>query len=196
MRRLDDFLRNAGISGRAWSEFLRSMRWIVLAGVLMVAGALWYLSLYGSLTPNMVVATTLGVFFSILLGCGLFALAFLSDKSGHDREVNDSTRGSGLSFNPTHLPEGLILYRRTADFTETTVPAALLADHNTKEGSWGRIVVEQGMLAYRITDPRRPPSETLLTPQTAPGVIEPTILHHIAPEGPVRFHVEFWRAEA
>jgi hypothetical protein len=39
-----------------------------------------------------VIATVLGVFVSVLLGCGLFALAFFSDKSGHDDEVNDSTR--------------------------------------------------------------------------------------------------------
>jgi hypothetical protein len=32
----------------------------------------------------MVVATIAGVFFSVLLGCGLFAAAFYSDKSGHD----------------------------------------------------------------------------------------------------------------
>jgi len=64
----------------------------------------------------------------------------------------------------------------------------------TKESSWGLIVVEQGTLTYRITDPRRPAAEMMLTPQSAPGVIEPTILHHVEPQGPVRFHVEFWRA--
>jgi len=32
------------------------------------------------------------VFFSVLLGCGLFALSFFSDKSGHDQSVNDATR--------------------------------------------------------------------------------------------------------
>lgn len=39
-----------------------------------------------------VVATVLGLFFSILLGCGLFAAAFFSDRRGHDREVTGSTR--------------------------------------------------------------------------------------------------------
>jgi len=37
-------------------------------------------------------ATTLGVFFSVLLGCGLFAAAFFSDKSGHDRNVTDASK--------------------------------------------------------------------------------------------------------
>jgi hypothetical protein len=40
----------------------------------------------------MVVATVAGVFVSVLLGCGLFAAAFYSDKSGHDRNVTDATK--------------------------------------------------------------------------------------------------------
>jgi hypothetical protein len=66
--------------------------WIAVAGVLMVAGALWYLSLYGPLYPSMVFATVGGVFVSTLLGCGLFAAAFFSDKSGHDRDVSEATQ--------------------------------------------------------------------------------------------------------
>ena len=77
---------------RALAEFRRMMLWISLAGVLMVAGALWYLSLYEPLRLHMVVATVLGVFFSVLLGAGLFAAAFFSDKSGHDQNVTDATR--------------------------------------------------------------------------------------------------------
>ncbi len=60
------------------------MRLIVVAGVIMVIGALFYASLFGELTVHLVVATVLGVFLSVVLGAGLFALAFFSDKSGHD----------------------------------------------------------------------------------------------------------------
>jgi hypothetical protein len=60
--------------------------------VLTVIAALIYLSLTGDLTVTMIVATTIGVFFSVLLGCGLFAAAFFSDKSGIDEEVADLTR--------------------------------------------------------------------------------------------------------
>lgn len=76
----------------ASAEFRRMIGWIAAVGVLMVIGALWYLSLDGPLTTHMVVATTAGVFFSVLLGCGLFAAAFYSDKSGHDQDVTDATR--------------------------------------------------------------------------------------------------------
>src|SRR3546814_17891413 len=113
------------------------MRWIAIAGVLMVAGALWYMSLFGPLTLHTVIATTLGVFISMLLGCGLFAAAFFSSKSGYDQNVTDATRGDHLDTNPTSIPEGLESYRRTGDFTDTTVQAALLNAHTNKEGKLG-----------------------------------------------------------
>lgn len=181
---------------QAQVEFRRAMKIIALAAVLMAAGALWYLSLSGPLTVTMVVATTLGVLISVMLGCGLFAAAFFSDKSGYDQNVSDATRVKTPPPNPTALPEGLESYRRTDDFTDRTVPAALLADHNTKAGTWGLIRVTAGMLRYRVTDPRRAPFETILTPDTMPGIVEPTILHHVEPVPGVRFHVEFWRARA
>jgi uncharacterized oligopeptide transporter (OPT) family protein len=77
---------------QAAAEFRRMLKWIVLIAVLTVAVALIYLDLTGDLTVSMVVATTLGVFFSVLLGCGLFAAAFFSSKSGIDEEVADLTR--------------------------------------------------------------------------------------------------------
>lgn len=92
------------------------------------------------------------------------------------------------------LPEALRPYKRTASFTEATVPAALLNDHSTKDGAWGLIHVEEGRLRYVVTDPRRPPLVRELTPESGPGLVEPTILHRVEPMGSVRFHVEFLRA--
>jgi hypothetical protein len=74
-------------------EFRRMMGWIALVAVLMVVAALWYISLFEPLRLHMVVATIAGVFFSVLLGSGLFALAFYSDKSGYDQDVTDATKG-------------------------------------------------------------------------------------------------------
>jgi lipopolysaccharide export LptBFGC system permease protein LptF len=76
---------------RALAEFKRMIAWIALAGVIMVAAALFYISRYEPLRLHMVIATVLGVFFSVLLGAGLFAAAFFSDKSGHDASVRDAT---------------------------------------------------------------------------------------------------------
>ena len=91
------------------------------------------------------------------------------------------------------IPPDAVAYARSPTFTEATVPAALLKAHNTKPGVWGRICVERGELVYRVTDPRREPSEEVLSPDGPPGIVEPSILHEVEPRGPVSFYVEFCR---
>lgn len=76
----------------AVAEFKRIMKWIAAIAAFMVVAALTYLQLFSTLDGATVIATTTGVFFSVLLGCGLFAAAFFSDKSGFDQEVADATR--------------------------------------------------------------------------------------------------------
>jgi len=80
---------------QAVAEFRRIIGWIIAAAIVMVIAALTYLSLTGDLTVSMVLATIGGVFVSVLLGCGLFAAAFFSDKSGIDQQVTDATKNSG-----------------------------------------------------------------------------------------------------
>ena len=75
---------------KAAREFRRMAVWIGVAAVIVTIGALWYLSATGGLTLHMAIATIAGVLFSTLLGCGLFAAAFFSDKSGHDQNVTDA----------------------------------------------------------------------------------------------------------
>jgi hypothetical protein len=76
---------------KARAEFIRMVKWIVAIGVVMVVAAISYLAITGDLHLHMVVATIGGVFFSVVLGCGLFAASFFSDKSGHDQSVSDAT---------------------------------------------------------------------------------------------------------
>lgn len=76
----------------AIAEFRGIMKWILGIAVTMVIGALIYLKATGDLGLHMVIATIGGVFFSVLLGCGLFAAAFFSDKSGHDQSISDATK--------------------------------------------------------------------------------------------------------
>ena len=76
----------------ALADFKRILKWIVTVGVLTVAAALTYLKLSGTIDSTMVIATGLGVFLSVLLGCGLFAAAFFSENSGIDQQVTDVTR--------------------------------------------------------------------------------------------------------
>ncbi len=88
------------------------------------------------------------------------------------------------------LPSDVVAYNRTPEFTEGTVPAALRASHSTKQGVWGRIVVLEGELVYRIYGP--PAEEHLLRPG-AEGVVAPQDPHEVEPRGTVRFYVEFLR---
>ncbi len=95
-----------------------------------------------------------------------------------------------MSENP---PEGLSVYKRTPSFDEASIPRGLLADHATKEGVWGLIRVEKGQLLYVVSDPRRDYAERILAPGGEPGVVEPTMVHRVAPLGAVRFYLEFMR---
>jgi len=80
---------------RARADFRRMMIWAIVAAVAMVAAAMIYLAATGDLTADMIIATILGVFFSVLLGAGLMAASYFSAKSGHDRDVSDAARTEG-----------------------------------------------------------------------------------------------------
>lgn len=87
------------------------------------------------------------------------------------------------------LPDHVRPYNRTATFDETTIPAGLLKDHQTKAGVWGVITVLSGALRYRI---EASGEDITLTPEN-PGIVAPESLHNVAPLGPVSFYVEFYR---
>lgn len=89
------------------------------------------------------------------------------------------------------FPEGLTHVRSTREFDEHTVPAGLLKRHTTRAGTWGRIVLFEGQVTYRILEPTV--EETRLDPSKV-GVVEPAVPHELELTGPVRFRVEFWRA--
>jgi tellurite resistance-related uncharacterized protein len=90
------------------------------------------------------------------------------------------------------LPANAVPYKRTAEFTHSSVPSGLLRGHSTKPGAWGKIVVLEGTLTYRILEPTI--EEVLLSPEHC-GVIEPTIKHEVVPQSGVRFYVEFYHGE-
>ena len=74
----------------AWARFRAIMRWMVLLGLLCVAGALLYLRSGGQpLTAQMAIAASAGVFMTVMVGTGLMSLVFLSNGSGHDDEADD-----------------------------------------------------------------------------------------------------------
>lgn len=88
------------------------------------------------------------------------------------------------------IPDTVESYKKTPEFSELTVPAGLLKAHQTKEGTWGKINITVGKLLYRILEPDL--EEIVLSPEKF-GVVEPTVLHEVSPQGLVSFHVEFFR---
>jgi fumarate reductase subunit D len=80
---------------KAAADFWRVMKLIIVLAIIFTIGALADLGATGELYLNMIVAVIGGVFISVLLGCGLFAAAFFSDKSGHDQNVTDATKQRG-----------------------------------------------------------------------------------------------------
>jgi len=87
------------------------------------------------------------------------------------------------------LPLHVVAYKRTPEFDESSVPKGLLNDHQTKAEVWGKIVVLEGCLLYRINEPWE---EISLNKDTY-GIVEPEVLHQVKPLGRVRFYVEFYR---
>jgi tellurite resistance-related uncharacterized protein len=88
------------------------------------------------------------------------------------------------------LPPDVAPYKKTPTFSETTTPGALMKSHTTKAGTWGKIVVLEGALRYRILKPQLEQVE--LSPDRH-GVVEPTIAHEVEPLGNVSFFVEFYK---
>jgi tellurite resistance-related uncharacterized protein len=89
-----------------------------------------------------------------------------------------------------NIPDSVAPYKKTPEFTEATVPAGLLKDHQTKAGVWGKIVLLEGELEYTIIEPEL---EIIKLDKSKCGVVEPTILHHVTPLGKVRIYVEVYR---
>ena len=71
---------------------------LVLALVIMLAAALWYaaaawLSVSGPPMPAVgYIAMTLGIVFSLVVGCGLMALLFYSSRHGYDEPYQPEDR--------------------------------------------------------------------------------------------------------
>lgn len=79
-------------------------------------------------------------------------------------------------------------YRSTPVFDETTLPAALRREHQTKAGVWGVIRVLEGRLKLTLADSK---AEMILTPDR-PGLVLPQQIHGVEPLGKMRMRVDFY----
>ena len=87
------------------------------------------------------------------------------------------------------FPGNFIPYKKTPVFTEESLPSGLKNDHSTKTGVWGKIILTEGTLQYRVNSLK---TDTVLSPNET-GIILPEILHSVALLGPVKFYVEFYK---
>ena len=87
------------------------------------------------------------------------------------------------------MPDTFKAYRKTAEFTENSIPKSLLNEHSTKAGVWAKIHVLEGKLIYHVDELRA----KFEISRGAPGIVLPEIKHHVEPVGPVSFFVEFYK---
>lgn len=90
------------------------------------------------------------------------------------------------------LPAGLRSVRTTPEFDESSTPDGLRAAHRVAAGVWGRLVVRSGELGFVFDDL---PDDERRVAAGEHQVIPPERPHHVVIDGPVRFVVEFHRAE-
>ena len=87
------------------------------------------------------------------------------------------------------LPTDVEYVRTTARFTESSVPAGLLAAHRVAANTWGVLTVHTGELGFVFEDD---PTERRLGPGET-QVIPPLLAHHLVIDGAVSFDVAFHR---
>lgn len=87
------------------------------------------------------------------------------------------------------MPERVRFVRASAPWDERSLPAGLLRAHRLASGTWGRLVVEEGRVAFRAAT--TPPTECVLRAGSTQA-IPPGLTHEIEPIGHVRLFVEFF----
>jgi len=92
------------------------------------------------------------------------------------------------------MPAGYAPYKRTAMFTQTSVPKGLLHEHQTKAGVWALLHVTSGGLEFLEQEGNGEVGQRVGAGQRA--MIRPGVAHRVALQEDVEFCVEFWRASA
>ena len=83
-----------GDTSLAWARYRAFMGWMVLlALVVALLAVAWLASGDEPLRLHMVIATILGVGFTMLVGTGLMGLVFLSNRTGHDDDAAQGAQG-------------------------------------------------------------------------------------------------------
>lgn len=88
------------------------------------------------------------------------------------------------------LPDGVVPYKTTPQFTVQTVPKGLLKDHSLKAGTWGLIQVHAGRLRYFLAGELEPSAEVGAGES---WVVPPETLHFVELTPDAAFSIVFHR---
>ncbi|GHB42304.1 hypothetical protein GCM10007094_34410 [Pseudovibrio japonicus] len=88
------------------------------------------------------------------------------------------------------LPDGVVKYSTTKEFSEGSFPKALERDHSTKPGVWGVLCVTSGSVVFH--DVKLNETREIQTGEKQ--VILPETLHSARASKDARFFVEFYSA--
>ena len=124
------------------------------------------------------------------------AISSLIVASSNDNSSEANERqANGMAILPSNVVKYSTVPTKDKFFTIDTIPAGLLKEHSTKEGTWGVIRVHRGKLEYTILEPEQ--SVHVLDAESSDnniGIIEPTMLHQTKGlTDDLKFVVEFWR---
>ena len=86
------------------------------------------------------------------------------------------------------LPEGLVPNGNSAEFTNASMPDALLREHALGLGHWGLLHVLEGEMTF--VDMGSNQETRLSSGKTLP--IPPQARHRVVVDGPVRFRIDFY----
>lgn len=90
MQHLPPGLDDPDYAAFAWARYRMIMRWMALATVIIVGGAIALLDfVYGPLSWVAIAAAIGGFGGTVMLAAALMGLVFLSSGSGHDERVKD-----------------------------------------------------------------------------------------------------------
>jgi tellurite methyltransferase len=86
------------------------------------------------------------------------------------------------------LPACARTYKSTPIYDAASLPGGLLRSHRLKRGSWGRIVVLEGLVRYILEDEG---SLTFVLRPGVPGIVAPERPHHIEADPDARVRIDF-----
>jgi tellurite resistance-related uncharacterized protein len=90
---------------------------------------------------------------------------------------------------PSRLPEGVEAHRTIGPFDADTLPAGLRKTHDLKQGTWGRVSLEQGTITF-VWEDEPGGREHLAAP--ADIVVPPQAPHHVEGDD-FRLSITFYR---